>query len=378
MRVVFTTDYYPPHIGGGVEAVVNQVASQLVHHGHHVMVVTLGRQDWPRSEILDGVYIHRFQSTRLNRVTGLELTVSLESFRKMTSTIEGFAPDIVNAHHQFFTTTPAALSAAEKLGIPSVLTLHIAGLDDFGGWRGAISRIYEAALARRLVARADALVAVSQAVAAATDLRPGQAIEVIPNGVDLVRFRPGDPKTGDPVRFVFVGRLIANKGPDVVLEAFRVVNGRAANTRLTFVGDGPMLPVLERTVRAHRLGDVVEFLGMREDVADILRQAHVFVRPSAIEGMPLTILEAMASGLPVIATDVGGVTEIVTHGTTGLVVAPGSATPVVDAMLQLMDSQRRHEMGAAALERVQDEFNWESTAAANLRFFEDVIGSHHD
>ena len=157
MRVVFTTDYYPPHIGGGVEAVVNEVASRLVSDGHHVMVVTLGRQGWPRSEILDGVYVHRFQSTRLNRVTGIELTVSLESFRRMTTTIEGFAPDIVNAHHQFFTTTPAALSAARKLGIPSVLTLHIAGLDDFGGWRGAASRIYETALARRLVARADAL-----------------------------------------------------------------------------------------------------------------------------------------------------------------------------------------------------------------------------
>jgi glycosyltransferase involved in cell wall biosynthesis len=157
-----------------------------------------------------------------------------------------------------------------------------------------------------------------------------------------------------------------------------VVNERAANTRLSFVGDGPMLPVLERTVRAHRLEDVVEFLGMRENVAEILRQGHVFVRPSTIEGMPLTILEAMASGLPVIASDVGGVNEIVAHGTTGLVVAPGSAAPVVDAMLELMDPQRRHEMGAAALERVRGEFNWESTTAANLRFFEDVIGTHHD
>ena len=113
---------------------------------------------------------------------------------------------------------------------------------------------------------------------------------------------------------------------------------------------------------------------MREDVAEILRRADVFVRPSTIEGMPLTILEAMATGLPVIASDVGGVKEIVAHGTTGLIVAPGSAAPVSDAMLELMDPERRHEMGAAAQERVQDDFSWESTAAANLRFFEDVIG----
>ena len=79
MRVVFTTDYYPPHIGGGVEAVVNEVATQLVHHGHHVMVVTLGRQGWPRSEILDGVSrpsfsIHPPESrhgSRAHRVAGI-------------------------------------------------------------------------------------------------------------------------------------------------------------------------------------------------------------------------------------------------------------------------------------------------------------------
>lgn len=379
MRVAFTTDYYPPHLGGGVEAVVCEVATRLARGGHDVMVVTLGRKDWPHVESLDGVLIHRFPSTRLNRVTGLELTVSLESFRRMTSTIAGFAPDVVNAHHQFFTTTPPALAAAKRLGIPSVLTLHIAGLEDFGGWRGTVSRMYEKVLARRLVARADALVAVSHAVATAADVRPGQAIKVIPNGVDLERFRPGDPTTGDPVRFVFVGRLIANKGPDVALEAFRVVNGHKPDTRLAFVGDGPMLPMLERTVRVNGLEDVVEFLGMRDDVAEILRQSDVFVRPSHIEGMPLTILEAMATGLPVVACDVGGVHEIVVHGTTGLIVPPGSKSSVADAMLELlMDQKRRRAMGVAAHERVQGAFSWESTTAANLQLFEDLVGTGDD
>jgi glycosyltransferase involved in cell wall biosynthesis len=297
----------------------------------------------------------------------------------MTSTIAGFAPDVVNAHHQFFTTTPPALAAAKRLGIPSVLTLHIAGLEDFGGWRGTVSRMYEKVLARRLVARADALVAVSHAVATAADVRPGQAIKVIPNGVDLERFRPGDPTTGDPVRFVFVGRLIANKGPDVALEAFRVVNGHKPDTRLAFVGDGPMLPMLERTVRVNGLEDVVEFLGMRDDVAEILRQSDVFVRPSHIEGMPLTILEAMATGLPVVACDVGGVHEIVVHGTTGLIVPPGSKSSVADAMLELlMDQKRRRAMGVAAHERVQGAFSWESTTAANLQLFEDLVGTGDD
>jgi glycosyltransferase involved in cell wall biosynthesis len=197
--------------------------------------------------------------------------------------------------------------------------------------------------------------------------------------VDLERFRPGDPTTGDSVRFVFVGRLIANKGPDVALEAFMEVNRHAANSRLAFVGDGPMLPMLERMVRADGLEDVVEFLGMREDVSEILRQSDVFVRPSHIEGMPLTILEAMATGLPVIACDVGGVREIVDHGTTGFVVPPGSKSSVADAMLELlMDQKARRQMGAAAHELVQAEFSWESTTAANLQLFEELAGTRDD
>jgi len=379
VRVAFTTDYYPPHIGGGVEAVVSEVATRLARRGHDVMVITLGRQGWPAREMLDGVLVRRFPSTRLSRLTGLELTVSLDSFRKMKGTIEGFDPDVVNAHHQFFTTTPPALSAARALGIPSVLTLHIAGLDDFAGWRGAVSRIYETTVARRLVARADALVAVSRAVAAGANPRPGQFLRVIPNGVDLEQFRPGGAKREGDVRFVFVGRLIANKGPDIALEAFRMVNGRAANSRLVIVGDGPMLPTLQRYVQAHRLEGAVEFLGMRDDVAEVLRRADVFVRPSQIEGMPLTILEAMATGLPVVACDVGGVREILAHGVTGFVVAPGSTALVADAMLELlMDPRKRHEMGAAAHERVQGGYSWESTAAANLELFEEMRARRHD
>ena len=375
MRVAFTTDYYPPHIGGGVEVVVSQLATRLASRGHEVLVLTLGRQGWPARETLEGVMVRRFPSTRLSGLTGIELTVSLDSFRKMKATIGGFDPDVVNAHHQFFTTTPAALSAARALGIPSVLTLHIAGLDDFVGWRGAVSRVYETTMARRLVARADALVAVSQAVAAAARPRLDQPVRVIPNGVDLERFRPGAAKDEGDVRFVFVGRLIANKGPDVALEAFRMVNGRSPNTRLLFVGDGPMLPMLQRSVHAHRLEKAVEFLGMRDDVAEVLRQADVFVRPSQIEGMPLTILEAMATGLPVVACDVGGVREVVAHGVTGLVVAPGSTALVADAMLELlMHPKKRQAMGAAAHERVQDAYSWESTTAANLEFFEEVLG----
>ena len=162
------------------------------------------------------------------------------------------------------------------------------------------------------------------------------------------------------------------------LNAVLAAVGEASRERRLLVvpGGGPFADTVRHFDRQFSLADDaahwMAVLGMDQFAHFIVGQLD----GAAIAESPREIITALDQGhLPVLAPSV---TEIVTHGTTGLVVAPGSATPVVDAMLQLMDSQRRHEMGAAALERVQDEFNWESTAAANLRFFEDVIGSHHD
>jgi glycosyltransferase involved in cell wall biosynthesis len=374
VRIAFTTDYYPPHVGGGVEVVVREVATRLVSSGHEVMVATLGRDDWPSLEIIDGVRVRRFPSVRLDRITGMELTVSLHALTGMRRALQEFDADLVNAHHQYFTTTPPALIAARQLGLPSVLTLHIATLDSFRGWRGSLARAYGSTIGKGLVARADAIVAVSEAVARSVVTRPGQTVRVIANGVDIEHFHP-DPTREPGSRIVFVGRLIANKGPDVAVEAFEMVLERVPGATMMMVGDGPMADSLRRQVDERRLGQVVTFLGLQEDVSGVLRESDIFVRPSEVEGMPLTILEAMATGLPVVACDVGGVSEVVTAGVTGHVVTPGSARKVAGAMLDVLTDQRKAAgMGAAALRRVREGFSWEATTAANLALFEELTG----
>lgn len=374
MRIAFTTDYYPPHIGGGVEAVVREVATRLAVSGHDVLVATLGRGDWPSDEIMEGVRVRRFPSVRLDRLTGMEITVSLHALNGMRETLEDFGPDLVNAHHQYFTTTPPALVAARRLAIPSVLTLHIATLDAFGGWRGSVARLYGSTVGKGLVARADAVVAVSEAVARSAPTRPGQIVRVIPNGVDVERFYP-DPARERGSHVVFIGRLIANKGPDVAIDAFEMVLERSPGATMAMVGDGPMADGLRRQVDERGLGEAVTFLGLQQDVSQILRRSDVFLRPSEVEGMPLTILEAMATGLPVVACDVGGVAEVVTSGVTGHMVSPGSAREVAGAILDLLaDKRKAAGMGAAGLRRVQEGFSWDATTGANLDLFEDLVG----
>jgi glycosyltransferase involved in cell wall biosynthesis len=368
VRVAFTTDYYPPHVGGGVEVVVSELASRLAAAGHEVLVVTLGRDDWPLTEVQHGVLIHRFPSTRLNRLTGLEITVSIRAQREMRQVLEGFAPDVVNAHHLYFTTTPPALKAARDLGIPTVLTLHVAGMEAFGGWRGSAARLYERVVAQRLIGRSDAVMAVSEAVAESARAFATGPVTVIPNGVDMEVFQPRALRDDRELRLVFVGRLIANKGPDVALDAFLRVEKLFPEARLTMVGDGPMRSRLEHVVNQKGTAGKVEFLGTRTDVAEILGDSDLFVRPSLVEGMPLTVLEAMATALPVIVCDVGGVSEIVSNDVTGFVVPPGSSGAVAEAMALLLgDEERRQRMGAAGLVRVREGYSWDAAAAATER-----------
>ena len=369
MRVVMTTDYFPP-AGGGVEVVIAQVAPRLVKAGHDVMILTLSGLGDRGSGTYRGARVEQFGSIRLNRLIGLEYRLPVAARRGIREVITDFRPHVVNAHHAFFSTTPMALRVARDLGIPSMLTLHIGDLQAVGGWRGVLARTYESLVVGRVIGRADSVAAVSQAVAEAV---PWKRVAVIPNGVDSEKFRPPDEKGPTSNRVLFVGRLIDNKGPMIMMRAFSDVATELPDVSLTMVGDGPLRRPLERLSAALGVSDRVTFLGMRSDVDELMRGCDLLVRPSLVEGMPLTVLEAMASGLPVIASDVAGVGEAVVDGSTGLLVRPGSVDDLSEALLRLMrDPELRVEMGERARRRAVDEFTWERTATETERLLEEV------
>lgn len=354
-----TTDHFPPS-GGGVEVVIAEVAPRLAAAGHEVMVVTLSEPGDQGSGSYRGVLVEKVKGYRLNRLTGLEVRVSLEARRRMGDILARFSPHVVNAHHAFFTTTPIALATSRRLGIPSVLTLHIGDLDRFSGWRGLAARTYEKLFANRLIDRADSVIAVSRAIAA--QVSSGK-VTVVPNGVDLDRFHPSPTPTRTPRKVLFVGRLIANKGPDTMLRAFAEVASAFPDSSLTMVGEGPMRRSLERLAYDLQLEDRVEFLGYRPDVERAMRQSDIFVRPSLVEGMPLTILEAMASGLPVVASNLPGIEEVIANGESGLLVEPGSHAEVGAAILDLMrDHSLRNRVASRARFRIETAFSWDVTA----------------
>ncbi len=232
--------------------------------------------------------------------------------------------------------------------------------------------------ARRLLNRAtaplaDRITCVSATVAehARTVLRlPAAKLVVIPNGIDLADF-PAPAEQGahpapERLRIGYVGRLAPVKGVDVLVEAAAQLAAQAdlPPWELRLIGDGELRAPLEQQIAAHGLGERVRLLGARDDIPAQLAELELFVLPSRWEGMPNAALEAMAAGLPVVATRTGGTPEVVADGATGLLVAPESAAALAGALRRLLlDAELRRRLGAAGRARVQEQFTLERTAA---------------
>jgi sugar transferase (PEP-CTERM/EpsH1 system associated) len=207
-----------------------------------------------------------------------------------------------------------------------------------------------------------AFVAVSEdaaAVARTLDGVPARKLRVIHNGIDVDRFAlRGSRPAGAAVRAVTVGRLDPVKDQLTMLRAVRAVVDTNPAFRLAIVGDGPSRPELEAERLALGLADHVRFLGYRDCVGPFLAAADFFVLSSVSEGVSLALLEAMACGLPAVATDVGGNREVVVPGETGYLVPAGSPAALADAMHALhADAAALDRMGRAARRRVEGAFN---------------------
>lgn len=189
-----------------------------------------------------------------------------------------------------------------------------------------------------------------------------QKVVTIPYGIDISFFRPGDPSTAPPV-FLAVGRFTAKKAPQLTIQAFSYVVQQVPEARLMMVGDGELF---EECVKlAANLGHKIEFKGVLQpdEIAQLMRQVRAFVQHSVTapdgdkEGTPNTILEAAASGLPVISTYHAGIPEAVRHGETGFLVEEGDVHLMADYMIKLATNpQLAKELGSAARKHIEQHY----------------------
>ncbi len=192
-------------------------------------------------------------------------------------------------------------------------------------------------------------------------------LHIVHCGIDPVRYDTA-PHTGQTL--LFVGRLAGVKGVPILLDAVATLKARHPQLRLALIGDGPERAALEE--RAKPLGETVVFLGYQgqSEVAEALSQSDVFVLPSFAEGVPVVLMEAMAAGVPVVATQIAGIPELVTQWENGVLVPPGDAPALAQAIEQLLASpDQRRVMGAVGRATVEAEFNIHIEAARLSHLF---------
>jgi glycosyltransferase involved in cell wall biosynthesis len=194
---------------------------------------------------------------------------------------------------------------------------------------------------------------------------------IIRNGVDLDV--PRSHANGHrPMTIVSVGRLRPPKDFLTLLRALALLEPGTARTLV--VGDGPQRPALAAAVRDLGLTGAVDLLGERDDVAELLAGADVFALCSASEGLPMSVLEAMAAGLPVVASDVGGVPELVRDGETGLLVPPARPAALASALERLAaDAALRRRLGEAGRRRAEEHFDIAACRRAHLRLYRSFL-----
>lgn len=267
-------------------------------------------------------------------------------------------PDIVHTHG--WGTLLEGMVAARLARVPAVI--H--------GEHGTLQLKPRQAKAQRWAwRRADKLLAVSRRLAErmASEVGiPPAAVSVIPNGVDLARFSTVDRGSargsfglsGDVMAIGHAGRLVEVKDQASLVEAAARLKADGLSFRVLIAGEGPLRAALESQISAHGLADHVRLLGHVPDIERFYAALDVFVLCSRSEGMPNTILEAMAAGVSVIATRVGGADELVVDGTTGFLIPPGRPDSLASSLETLArNQQQRVALGAAGRSRAVQEFS---------------------
>lgn len=356
--MVFLASEYPPHTYGGLGTAVEALSRSLAAGGRDVLVCVPDAGDYatpPPGVSLLPVPVGPATADVDFWLSwcGAVADAVLASHRPV---------DVVHGHD--WMAVPGGLALRRVLQVPVVMTVHLP--------QSAPSMLLMENVG---LAACDGVIVNSEAVRAELAGRGVRADEIslVPNGVDLARFTPAgdDP---DPARVLFVGRLVPQKGVDVLIRAFGAVLRRRPDARLVIAGDGQQRLYLERLARFLGVRDRVDFLGWQppDRLPALYRAATVTAVPSLYEPFGLVALEAMASGRPVVVARVGGLAEIVEDGRGGFTVEPGDDLDLASRLAALLsDTSLARSVGAAARRRAE-QYDWAAAAGRTARLYDSL------
>lgn len=353
---------------GGASFHVLDIAGAAQRVGHDVVILAGGH----------GVFHERARKMGLaskaldHLVREISPVTDARGILELRRHLKALGPDLVHVH-----SSKAGVSgrlAAKSLGIPAIFTAHgWAFTEGVSPRRRRVYRFIERCMAR-ISSKIITVSEYDRRLALASGVAGEDMVQTIHNGIPALSGAPGKPMSDDAaVRLIMVARFHEPKDHQTLLKALNHV--QTAAWRLELVGDGPLLMPARALSEALGLDDRVSFSGACDDVPERLAAADLFVLVSDWEGLPLSILEAMRAGLPVIASNVGGVSEALVDGETGFLVERKSVDQLADAISQLVASRAlRERMGEHGKQRYARHFSVEQMVGQTLSLYREVAG----
>lgn len=358
---------------GGAERLVALQAVEMTDAGHRVEVVSLASP-------IDGPVFQRLTDASIPvthvPAEGRYSLLDRSRMVSLTRVVSDVGPEVVHLHLD--TSIIVGSRVARRLRLPTIITLH-GSAPDFSRLAGL-----KKPFLNRALRQADRVVAVGPQVAdtwrkAVPGLNPVVVLNPV-TSIGSVVERSGVADPAEPLEIIAVGRLVHQKSYEVLIEsmrrvvdALRVDDAAVRPVRCRIVGEGPERQKIEATIAQYGLSGDVEMLGSRTDVGELLASSDLFVSSSSSEGLPVSVLEAMAAGLPVVCTDVGDVRAAVPDGA-GTVVQPGRPEVLADAMLRLIkDPDLRQRYGSAGRRHVVANHDPTRWAARLAELYGDVL-----
>lgn len=373
MKKIKVVHIVPMLAPGGAEAVAVHIVTGLDRQRYDVAVVSLRK--WPGCDLERLLAEREAQLLYLGKRAGFDWRM----YGRLHRALKDLRPDIVHTHlHVLRYALPSMLFSTHASMVHTVHNLAEREAEPGMRW-----------IPRYAFNHGVAPVAVSKEVAISLERVYGlQRCRVIANGIPTDLYAcPRTPRTewraregfgGDDVLFVCVARFAPQKNHALLLKAFAQGPSSEPNAHLVLVGEGALQGQVEQQAKNLGLSRQVHFLGLRKDIPDVLGAMDVFVLSSDYEGSPLSVIEAMASGLPIASTAAGGVPELFDHGKEGFLVQPGDAKGLSDAMeLLLRDLEARKLLGIAGARRAKKEFDISAMVRTYEELYENLMARVH-
>ena len=354
MKIAILVALFPPEWLAGTEIATYNISKHLAIRGYEVHVITSLDKGLPRESTEQGFYIHRIGWQKV-RFLG-----AISFWLEILATLREIKPDIVH-------------SQDVGMGMPGFLAKKLLKKPHIVWGRGI--DVYDPGLlmkpfSKLVLQNADTVIALTKDMKGKIQEICNREIRVIPNGIDLQEFnstrrngmqykRQADT---DEKLIIYIGRFRSNKGVNYLIEAMNIIRQKNQCVRLLLGGDGPEEENLKYLTRQLKLGCNIDFLGQipNKQVPQYMAAAYVFVLPSLNEGFPNVVLEAMASGLPIIASKVGGLPEIIKEGENGFLVEPRNPGQIAEKVLLLLQNTELRKIISTNNKEKAKVYSWES------------------